>query len=198
MCSIRADGRLSASEEEDMLALLQKGDSDAFEILVGSYAGMIAAKATVANIKYVEFEDVLQECYMAFLDAARSYSREKGASFRTYSAACVDNRIASVRRKSRTKKSKMLHEHDSLEDNDMAADSKCEPEFAVFDGDRVKVIKRLIAEMLSETENRVLMMYLAGKSYQNISSVLGVSEKSVDNALQRARKKLKAALKEQQ
>lgn len=191
-------GGFSAVEEESVLALAQKGDSAAFNSIAKEYEGIIAAKASLAHTKGVDFEDLLQEGYMALFSAVKTYSSEAGASFKTYATVCIGNRIASVARNHGSSKNRALRDYSALTDNEMAADSNYEPEFAVFARDRMNMIYDSISQLLSDNENRVMMLFLSGKSYAVISKEMNMTEKAVDNALQRARRKLKAAIEKQQ
>ncbi len=183
---------------EHVLDLAKNGDSKAFNSIASECEGIIVAKASLAHTKGVDFEDLLQEGYMALFNAVKSYVPEAGASFKTYAAVCIGNRIASVARDHGSSKNRALHDYSALEDNEMAADSNYEPEFAVFARDRMNMIYEYMSVLLSETENRVLTHYLSGESYGSIAAELNVTEKAVDNALQRARRKLKTAMEKQQ
>ncbi len=193
------DGKASADiMTERLLAQARKGDSAAFNSIASEYEGIIAAKASLAHTKGVDFEDLLQEGYMALFNAVKTYSDEAGASFKTYATVCIGNRIASVARDHGSSKNRPFHNYSEIHENDMAADSNYEPEFAVFARDRMNMIYSYMSLLLSENENRVMMLYLSGKSYGDIAVELGMTEKAIDNALQRARRKLKAAINEQQ
>ncbi len=198
MQSIRDNGDFAHIINERILELAKNGDSAAFNSIAKEYEGIIAAKASLAHTKGVDFEDLLQEGYMALFSAVKTYSPDVGAAFKTYAAVCISNRIASVARDHGSSKNRLLHNYSALEDDDMAADSNYEPEFAVFARDRMKLIYEYMSILLSDTENRVMMLYLSGESYAEIANTLNLSEKSVDNALQRARRKLKLAIEKQQ
>lgn len=193
------DGKDSAGiMNEQLLVRAREGDSTAFNSIASEYEGIIAAKASLAHTKGVDFEDLLQEGYMALFNAVKTYSPDAGASFKTYATVCIGNRIASVARSNGSSKSRPFHDYSEISDYNMAADSNYEPEFAVFAGDRMNSIYRDMSLLLSETESRVMMLFLSGHSYGEIASVLNITEKAIDNALQRARRKLRAAINEQQ
>lgn len=198
MCDTKNGFGIETVKTDSVLALAQQGDNAAFNLIALEYESIIAAKASLAHTKGVDFEDLLQEGYMALFNAVKTYSPEAGATFKTYAAVCIGNRIASVARNHGSSKNRALHDYSELADDEMAADSYYEPEFAVFARDRLNTIHQHMALLLSDTENSVLMHYLSGKSYAEISEELGMTEKSVDNALQRARRKLKTALENQQ
>ncbi len=188
----------SAEESEKLLLKAREGDSAAFNSIAKEYEGLIVAKASLAHSKCVDFEDLLQEGYMALFNAVRTFSPEAGAAFRTYASVCIGNRIASVARDHGSSKNRPLREYSALEDDEMAADSNYEPEFAVFARDRMRLINDNMSIVLSDTENRVIRLFLSGRSYSDIAEELNMNEKAVDNALQRARRKLKAAMESQQ
>lgn len=198
MRNIQDNSDFAELDIEHALELAKKGDSAAFNSIAEEYEGMIVAKASLAHTKGVDFDDLLQEGYMALFNAVKTYSPLAGASFRTYAAVCIGNRIASVARDHGSSKNRALHDYSVLEDDEMAADSNYEPEFAVFARDRMNMVYENISNLLSETENCVLMRYLSDESYSTIAEELNMTEKAVDNALQRARRKLRAAMEKQQ
>ncbi len=198
MRNTQDNGEFAKVSTDRMLELARSGDSIAFKAIAEEYESIIAAKASLAHTKGVDFEDLLQEGYVALFNAVKTYSSEAGAAFKTYATVCIGNRIASVARDHGNSKNRALSDYSALADDEMAADSNYEPEFAVFARDRMNLIYEYISLLLSDTENRVMMLYLSGKAYSEIADELGITEKAVDNALQRSRRKLKSAMEKQQ
>ncbi len=140
------------------------------------------------------YDDIIQEGLIGLLGAVDTFDEERGVSFETYAIACIDNRIYSALRQDSRKKNLPLNSSLSLSENE---DSSLEVlvtqslEDLVILREEVSAVLEQIHEDLSSFEKKVLALYLEGYSYLAISELLSSSPKSVDNALQRARRKLK-------
>lgn len=177
-----------------LVQMFKDGNQLAFTALTDRYFSLIRAITSKYIISGLESEDLTQEGLLGFLCAVNSYREDKGASFRTYAGLCVNRRIISLLNRSGTNKSKPLNDYISLDDSDVAQgilDEVMNPEVVVIAKESLDTLNKDISDCLSDTEQRVLEYYLAGKSYAEISKTLSINEKSVDNALQRARSKLK-------
>jgi len=142
-------------------------------------------------------EDVVQEGLVGLLDAIDGYDEERGSSFEAFAISCIDNRIFSVLRQLAAKKNAPLNDYLSLSEDQEEVYSlfnlpaSPSPEDIVILREELATTFTMIKENLSEFEKKVLALYLEGYSYIAISELLSTSSKSVDNALQRARKKLR-------
>lgn len=139
-----------------------------------------------------EDEDVYQEAGIAFLYALQSYDRKRGAGFRTYASACIRNHIASLLRKVQRPKNSAMTDYVSIDDIDIV--SKNGPESDWIEKEAFFEMKKRILCVLSDFEFEVLRLYLNGFSYKTIGEKTGRTEKSVSNALSRARKKLRSEI----
>ena len=131
---------------------------------------------------------------MGLLSAVKTYNSEKGASFKTYAGICINRRIITLLERSGNNKSKALNDYVSLYDTEIeesVLEKGVNPEENFIGKESLMSLKKSISECLSDKEKRVLELYLAGESYENIASGLEISQKAVDNALQRIRRKLK-------
>ena len=139
-------------------------------------------------------DDLVQEGLIGLLDAIDGYDEERGTSFEAFAIRCIDNRIYSALRQAARKKNTPLNDYLSLSDESdklQISQDIPSPEEIVILQEELNYLLTLIREDLSTFEKKVLALYLEGYSYMAISEMLATSSKSVDNALQRARKKLK-------
>lgn len=177
-----------ANVDRNLLLAAKNGDSLAFSELVEKYQPLIGAAAE----KYRRLcgenalggtDDLRQEALLAFYRAVTSYDADKkGVSFGLYAKICINNRMISILRKagaeSRRKAAAQL-----IKTSARTTDRY----FPELDG-----VSELMDRLLTKYEKKVLSMYLEGKSYKDIALALGRNEKSVDNALFRAKSKLRS------
>ena len=168
-----------------------------FSVLVKSFMPYINKRASRIRLVGMMYEDIVQEGLIGLLDAIEGYDEERGASFETFAITCIDNRIHSALRQAAAKKNTPLVDYLSLSENteegysSLNLPEELSPEEIVILREELGLVFTMIKENLSEFEKKVLSLYLDGYSYIAISELLHTSSKSVDNALQRARKKLK-------
>lgn len=178
-----------------LIEQFRKGSRKAAAALIARYASLIHHAAARAEVPGAEQEDLRQEAYMALLAAIRSFDPARGVLFRTYASACVNNALKNLRDASFTQKSR-VHLH--TVPLDAAADTPTgeldDPEGRVISRETAETVERLIDQTLSSYEKEVFYLYLNGCGYDRTAKKLGTTPKSVDNALQRARKKLKTVL----
>ena len=177
--------------DEVLTEFSKNGDDNAFNELVIRYLKLIRFIARKYSAQGYEQNDFVQEGLMALLYACKTYDAHGGSSFGRYVSLLVERRFISIFRSSQSKKAvpeAMLVHIDSLEGE--LADYVCSPEEQVVDKEQLdQALKRLNA-LLSAREYEVLLLFASGLSYSKISSKLNIPEKSVDNALQRARRKI--------
>ena len=142
-------------------------------------------------------EDLGQEGFIGLIEAMRRYDDRVGASFRTFAVLCIDRRMTSVIRASLRKKKvpeSALVWLDDEETPDISSGEGDNPESRVIALDEYENLCNRIKSVSSEFEGKVLALFLRGMSYQMIAAELSSTEKAVDNALQRVRKKLAGQL----
>ncbi len=193
-----SDGR----QNDEQLALLARdGDVQALERLVTRYAKVFRAKDIGLSSVGLDSDDVTQEVMIAVIDAVGSYSPGGGASFATYAAVCINNRIRSLIRSHSGSRNRPLNE--SILFGELselgAADTQQlplkfseDPEALVIEQEYDRQIWQQIVSVLSDFELAVFRAHLSGFSYKETAEKLGCSVKSVDNALQRSKLKLKS------
>ncbi len=148
------------------------------------------------HINGMSFEDLIQEGAIAYIEAERSFNEDKG-SLRGFIGLCVKRHLISQLKKSKTEKRRMYIESLSLEKKNEDDDDLygCVPdntdlEKEVIKKEKLEKVYKLIDNTFSELERDCFLMFLNGYSYEEITDELGIHEKSVDNALVRARRKI--------
>lgn len=172
---------------DDVLAELSKhSDEQAFSELVLRYLGRISFIARKYSARGYEHTDFVQEGLIGLYSAARTYDPAGARSFHSYALLCAERRLISVIRKQNSNKavpSSLLVGLDSLDLD--TPDPSSAPDGAVM----LKATFDQLSRILSRREMQVLKLYCKGHSYAQIAEILGISRKSVDNALQRVRRK---------
>lgn len=181
---------------DEELAFLAKTDENALERLMEKYKPMINAQARSYFLNSGDIDDLVQEGMIGVFKAITSFSGK--ASFKTYVFTCVKTSIISAIKKSNRIKHKPLNNYVSLSGSDgddadktlLISDKNFDPEKNYIEIERENELKKEIKDSLSEFEHKILVLYLQGFSYADISEKTGKNEKSIDNAIQRIRKKL--------
>ena len=185
---------LYSTLSDDVLAEISKdGDDNAFNELVLRYLGRIRFIARKYSAQGYEQNDFVQEGLLALLHACKTYDCQGGRSFNSYVSLLVERRLISIIRGSQSKNAvpdSVLVHFDGLEDE--LTDYVRSPEEQLMDKEQLNQVMHRLHALLSAREYEVLMLFASGLSYSKISQQLNISEKSVDNALQRARRKVGA------
>lgn len=182
------------------------GDSGAEEILVSEFSILVRACARPYFLAGADSEDLIQEGMLGLLSAIRTFNPNKGAKFSTYAEFCVRRRIYSAIKEASGNKHSPLNSYISLEspqssrneisliDSGTPVTSLRAPEDLIIAREQVGEIEKLLYGALSRFESGVLELYLEGMSYKDMAVRLNKPDKSVDNAVQRIRKKLSSIL----
>ena len=179
-----------------LINLVASGDSDAFTALVEIYKPLLNKALntyTTDEMSREDIEDLEQEELVAFYRAIITFDQEReGVEFGLYAKICITNSMISYRRAVAKKASRIAFvDEDDLE---KISDPSQEVSRLVAQKESEQALGEKIEKTLSEYENEVWAYYVLGHSSLEIATRLGVSEKSVDNAIFRIRKKLKALL----
>lgn len=193
--NIKSYSKLSDSQLAD---LVQKGDDNAFEEITNRYKGLNSYLAYEYCIPEYDVCDFTQEGLLGLLSACKTYDTNAGTTFKNYVATCIKNRFVSIIRKSKSKgaipKENIVSIDDKrfsdIEDFEFSDNNKLNPEELVVSKERLEDFLIQMKQSLSQMEITVAYFYLKGLTYQEISQKTGLSKKSVDNALQRVKKKL--------
>ena len=187
----------SAFTPEQLANEVSSGNQKAFFELSARFGAMIHEIVNSCEISAHEKEDLYQEGLIGLYKAALSYDPLRGASFSTYAYHCIKHSIFTFLRVYFSKKNEPVRAFSPIEE--MAAeqcpDLCTDPEKLFIDKESVQVIKELVDTSLSKYERQVFKLFLGGRSYDAIAGILSTSSKSVDNAIQRIRGKLKKFIK---
>lgn len=187
----------STQSDRELVALYRGGDLEACTVLLARYVNLINRRVSGVGITGADKDDLRQEAYMGLYNAVRTYNPAKSASFSGYASACIGNSIKNLIAAASTQKAKLYRQTipiDEIENMNLRAGDNANPESLYLDKEAYGDLEGLINENLSGFEKDVLFSYLSGRDYKDIAVKLDSSQKSVDNALQRARRKLKAVL----
>jgi len=177
--------------DEQLVRLAQGGDNEAIKAIVSRFAFLVRAKASRLSSNAILPEDLAQEGMFGLLSAVYSYNSKEDASFKTYADKCISNCMISAVKTYSRKKHLPLNSFISLDSDNLEIADALNPEDIVIANDEVSRMMEIIAKRLSRLERSVVTLYLSGKSYGEIASELQLSQKSVDNAMQRVHKKLR-------
>ncbi len=188
---------LNFLDDNELVSLFQGGKDtpqgrNAVTVLISRYLNLVRKKASLysgGTNGVVEFDDLAQEGFLSFIRAADSFDPQRGTVFSAFADVCVTNGIKSaVRRLSRGA------EESFSEELGEQAEYSSTPENIWFEKEAAAGMYEKISELLSKKEWNIFKLYLGGASYEEIAESLGIPKKSVDNAVFRIRKKLKALL----
>ena len=176
---------------DEELAVLAKTGKNAAEALVSRYSKLILIKSEIYANSETDSEDLRQEGLMSLLKAIASFDPGKGVKFSTFSEVCIENRMRTVRKGSGKYAAKIPESLDDFS-NDEALSVEETPESIYLYKELIEEIRNKVDTVLSLAERRTFALCMQGMSYRSAAEKLGVSEKAVDNAMQRARRKLRA------
>ena len=192
--------------DEELSSLAQKGDENAVNELLSRYKSLINKISRSYFLVGGDIEDIIQEGMIGLYKAIMNYNGEKNASFKTFASTCIKNQIQSAIRIASSEKNKVLSTALSIQDQNLDEDeeemeiilpsSLPSPDDKILEKENVEEIFKIIKSTLSELEQNVLMLYLKGYNYNEISSKMNISKKSIDNALSRIKNKLSFLKKE--
>lgn len=193
---------LNTLSDEQLVLLSVKGDSEAEETILHRYKNYVKSKARTYYLIGAENDDVVQEGMIGLYKAIRDFNPDKNITFKTFADVCITRQILTAIRTANRNKHNPLNASVSMnapvfdEDsgttfmNVIHQGSASSPEDSYIVDETLKEIKSEISKKLSGFENQVLELYLDGLSYVEISEKMDKSLKSIDNALQRIKKKL--------
>lgn len=184
---------LEQMSDEALCTALQNGTSAAGDILAHRYRKLVRCCAHPYFLAGGDSEDLLQEGMFGLIKAMREFRADREASFQTFAEVCIRSRLCSVIRASRAGKHSPLNESVPLNAFLLDAQpqySQLDPEDMLIDREKAAALLNQVRSQLSELEVRVLDLYLDGCSCGEIAATVGKSYKSVDNAVQRIRRKI--------
>lgn len=188
------DERFKSLSDETLQCLSTGGDNEAETCLVGRYNKLVRACARPYFLAGGDSEDLIQEGMIGLLSAIRSFVPDRDASFRTYAEVCIRRRLQSAIKSALRDKHAPLNNYISLEslflDSSQAVYILRDLEEEVLAKESADELSSKFTKYLSCFEAEILRLYLEGLSYEEMSEQVGKPLKSVDNAIQRIRRKL--------
>lgn len=192
----------SLISDEELVEMSATGDKKAEEFLLNKYKNLVKSRVKSYYIAGGDREDLVQEGMIGLFKAIRDYNSEKQVGFHIFADMCIKRQIITAIKTSLRQKHFPLNNYVSL--NKPAYDDESErtlvetlierdsidPEELYLKREKIKALGDEIEKKLSDMEKTVLSLYLEGLSYKEIAEVIGKTPKSIDNALQRIKRKL--------
>jgi RNA polymerase sporulation-specific sigma factor len=201
------DHDISELEDQVLVQRVQDGDERCLEVLLGRYRNFARSKARSYFLAGSDKEDVVQEGMIGLYKAIRDFDSAQETPFRAFAELCISRQILTAIKTANRNKHQPLNSSISLDapaysnessdksvaDN-LIAPSMTDPAELLISSEEIEAIRTSMRENLTELEGDVLRLYMDGKSYEEIAGALGNHVKSIDNALQRIKRKLQRHL----
>lgn len=194
--------KYAGKSDEELVSLAKNGDEESEEFLIRKYKDVVKGKANLYYIVGADREDLMQEGMIGIFKAIKSFENDRQASFYTFANLCINRQIITAIKTAGRLKHLPLNTSISLNNpieggftdktvgELIQSDSESDPEAMLLLKETLQVIEGKSQKILSNLEVRVMDEYMHGKSYLEISEIIGKTPKAVDNAVQRIRKKL--------
>lgn len=199
-----AERQHRAITDRDLVVAAQGGDERSIEILLARYQGLARSRGSSYFVRGADHEDVLQEAMIGLFKAIRDFDPTRGVSFAGFADVCIHRQIQTAVKTANRKKHDALHSYLSLDlpsphsDSDsplmdlLHADGKSQdPMSFALAAEQIDAIRAHLNGTLTALERRVLALMMEGVPYGEIAELVDTHRKAVDNALQRARRKLR-------
>lgn len=198
---------LKTLDDEELIHLVHQEDKHALDFLINKYRAIVQGKARSYFLIGADREDIVQEGMIGLYKAIRDFDREKLSSFKAFAELCITRQIITAIKTATRQKHTPLNSYISLdkpifdEESDrtlidvIAGSKSVNPEELLVNQEKLIDMEQKLSELLSGFEREVLHLYLEGCSYQEISTTINRHVKSIDNALQRVKKKLEHLMK---
>ena len=184
---------------DEQLAVKAQADDDSMEELINRYRAMVKAQARAYFFVRGDNEDLLQEGMMGLFKAIRDFKPEKQVKFKTFATLCIERQLITAIKQYNRNKNVPLNTSLSLDDDVQdctplvdvfTGKGVVDPEEVAIDNDMKKLLHERVRKVLTQNEWRVLCLYLGAYSYADIAKNMQTTVKTVDNCLQRIKKKL--------
>lgn len=195
--------------DEELVRLSQMGEQSAQDYLMEKYKSLVRARSRAYFLIGADSEDIIQEGMIGLYKAVRDYNEEKNTAFRSFAELCINRQMITAIKAATRQKHQPLNSYISLNKPVYEAETEqtymdflqsssalSNPETLLIGQENKSFLENQMTKKLSSFETKVLMLYLQGRSYFEIANVLDKPEKSIDNALQRVKKKLEFFLEE--
>lgn len=195
-------------KDEELIMLLREGEQEVMDYLMDKYKNLVRSRAKSMYILGADTEDLIQEGMIGLFKAVRDYDFGRDAGFYTFAELCISRQIYTAVQASGRKKHMPLNTYisfyskvadsgqdgASLELSSVLESEQKNPEETLIDQENVEELERIIQSQLSLLERQVMDLYLTEMGTVEISKILGIDEKSADNALQRAKTKIRRSM----
>ncbi|WP_353682460.1 RNA polymerase sporulation sigma factor SigH [Candidatus Aquicultor secundus] len=202
---------LQTLTDSQLVIAAREGNDSALEFLLDKYKNFVRLKARAYFLIGADWDDLVQEGMIGLYKAIRDYREGRQASFRAFAELCITRQIITAIKTATRQKHRPLNSYVSLnrpvyfedESDRMLMDLLSGAEIAdpvelVISGEEIQSMQTSFGEILSDLEAQVLKLYIDGKSYQEIADELNRHVKSIDNALQRVKRKVELHLRRRQ
>jgi RNA polymerase sporulation-specific sigma factor len=185
--------RYDSFSDEELIAKLRDGENEITDYILEKYKPLVRRCTNAMFLIGGETEDLIQEGMIGLFKAIRDFRQDRNVSFFAFARLCINRQLGTAIQSSNRRKHQPLNSYISLSEqgSDVACPLAESPEQAVIEQEVWEEYKKRLAGMLSRMEREVLDLYLDGCSYTQIAAKMGKSPKSIDNALQRIRQKIK-------
>lgn len=188
--------------DEQLLEQYAKGEKEIADFLMDKYKYLVRNQVANLFLPGADHEDLLQEGMIGLFKAVRDYDGTKNASFQTFARLCISRQVLTAIEASNRNKHAPLNSYTSLSSPEEGQESKVyerllemtaieSPEKTVIDKENMEHLEKMLTAELSPLEKKVFDLYFIGMSTREIAALLGRSEKTTDNALQRLKGKLR-------
>ncbi|MFS0749613.1 RNA polymerase sporulation sigma factor SigH [Oceanobacillus sp. 1P07AA] len=193
---------LEQLDDTDLLQFIRQGNSHALDLLIQRYISFVRGKARTYFLVGADKEDIIQEGMIGLYKAIRDYDVDKLSSFKAFAELCVTRQIITAIKTATRQKHIPLNSYVSLdkpiydEESDrtlldiIGGSIDVDPQELLISQEDYGTLEHKLSKLLSDLEKKVLQLYLDGRTYQEISEHLNRHVKSIDNALQRVKRKL--------
>lgn len=204
--TVRGNEGYARLKDEELVKLVHQGDGEALDFLIEKYLNFVRAKSRSYFLIGADREDIVQEGMIGLYKAVRDFRVDRLASFKAFAELCITRQIITAIKTATRQKHIPLNSYVSLDKPifdeeadrtllDVISGTKVtDPEELLINQEEMDRIEIKMSEILSDLERKVLALYLEGQSYQEISEELDRHVKSIDNALQRVKRKLEQFL----
>jgi RNA polymerase sporulation-specific sigma factor len=191
-------------EDGYLIALAKQGSADAYDRLVRRYYGFVRLKASSYFIAGGDSDDLIQEGLVGLYKAVRDFRSDRESSFRNFAELCITRQIITAVKTATRNKHVPLNQYVSFSATPAGSSGDGEPTLdevipgptahdpvnQVISSEELRALVACLSTVLSDLESRVLSLYLDGRSYDEVGQRLGCDTKTVDNALQRVKRKV--------
>ncbi len=191
MCLVTYE--VESLDDNLLVSKAKEGDSNSLTTLIKRYSDMVFQKSlSFKQLSGIDYEDLYQEGMIGLLGAVYSFDDSKDVLFSTFASTLVTRKMLSALRNANNKANIPLHSYISIDEEINLRSYSPTPEDLLLFNEEIERINSFVEDNLSKTEKKVFKLNMLGLSYNEIAEILDCNEKSVDNALQRIRKKIRS------